>query len=255
MEQLQALGVVHVGGNLGADLIDIDLLAVEPVQQAHRLVHGLLAEVLPDEAAHDVQFPLVHAAVGLDDGRGQHEQAHHEAVALLRCGVGPGGALIRGAALPIRVHPGIELPDRVQAALDEGAEQETDQRADELIEQMGLSHIKDHLPAQCSGGEQQRCAVARAIIHEPELLFADEPTGALNKRNTTEVLDLLTALNAAGQSILMVTHDARAALRASRIIYISDGKVVSELTLSPYTAESEKHREAQVTAWLAALEW
>ncbi len=132
---------------------------------------------------------------------------------------------------------------------------ETDQRADELLEQMGLSHIRDHLPAQCSGGEQQRCAVARAIIHEPELLFADEPTGALNKRNTTEVLDLLTALNAAGQSILMVTHDARAALRASRIIYISDGKVVSELTLSPYTAESEKHREAQVTAWLAALEW
>lgn len=132
---------------------------------------------------------------------------------------------------------------------------EIDQRADELLEQMGLSHIKDHLLAQCSGGEQQRCAVARAIIHEPELLFADEPTGALNKRNTTEVLDLLTALNAAGQSILMVTHDARAALRASRIIYISDGKVVSELTLSPYTAESEKHREAQVSAWLAALEW
>ena len=132
---------------------------------------------------------------------------------------------------------------------------ETDRRADELLEQMGLSHIKDHLPAQCSGGEQQRCAVARAIIHEPELLFADEPTGALNKRNTTEVLDLLTALNAAGQSILMVTHDARAALRASRIIYISDGKAVGELSLAPYTAESEKHREAQVSAWLTAMEW
>lgn len=131
----------------------------------------------------------------------------------------------------------------------------TDRRADELLEQMGLSHIKDHLPAQCSGGEQQRCAVARAIIHEPELLFADEPTGALNKRNTTEVLDLLTALNAAGQSILMVTHDARAALRASRIIYISDGKAVGELSLAPYTAESEKHREAQVSAWLTAMEW
>ena len=132
---------------------------------------------------------------------------------------------------------------------------ETDRRADELLEQMGLSHIKDHLPAQCSGGEQQRCAVARAIIHEPELLFADEPTGALNKRNTAEVLDLLTALNAAGQSILMVTHDARAALRASRIIYISDGKAVGELSLAPYTAESEKHREAQVSAWLTAMEW
>lgn len=132
---------------------------------------------------------------------------------------------------------------------------EIDKRADELLEQMGLSHIKDHLPSQCSGGEQQRCAVARAIIHEPALLFADEPTGALNKRNTTEVLDLLTALNAAGQSILMVTHDARAALRASRIIYISDGRVVSELTLSPYDTAEEKHREAQVSAWLAAMEW
>lgn len=132
---------------------------------------------------------------------------------------------------------------------------ETDKRADELLAQMGLSHIKDHLPAQCSGGEQQRCAVARAVIHEPALLFADEPTGALNRRNTTEVLDLLTALNAAGQSILMVTHDARAALRASRIIYISDGKVVSELSLAPYDAADEKHREAQVSAWLAATEW
>ena len=132
---------------------------------------------------------------------------------------------------------------------------EVDRRADELLEQMGITHIKDHLPAQCSGGEQQRCAVARAIIHEPVLLFADEPTGALNKRSTTEVLDLLTALNDAGQSILMVTHDARAALRGSRVIYISDGKVVSELTLTPYAAEDEKHREAQLGAWLAAMEW
>ena len=132
---------------------------------------------------------------------------------------------------------------------------ETDRRADELLGQMGLTPIKEHLPAQCSGGEQQRCAVARAIIHEPVLLFADEPTGALNKRSTTEVLDLLTALNDAGQSILMVTHDARAALRASRIIYISDGRIVSELPLSRYTAAAEKHRETQIGAWLSALEW
>ena len=75
------------------------------------------------------------------------------------------------------------------------------------------------------------------------------------QEKVTEVLDLLTALNAAGQSILMVTHDARAALRASRIIYISDGKAVGELSLAPYTAESEKHREAQVSAWLTAMEW
>ena len=132
---------------------------------------------------------------------------------------------------------------------------ETDKRAEELMEKMGISHIKTQMPRQCSGGEQQRCAIARAVINSPELLFADEPTGALNKKNTNEVLDLLTGLNAAGQSILMVTHDARAALRASRIIYISDGKVVSELTLPPYDAAEEKSREAQVSAWLASLEW
>ncbi len=132
---------------------------------------------------------------------------------------------------------------------------EIDRRADSLLEQMGLTHVKDHLPSQCSGGEQQRCAVARAMIHEPALLFADEPTGALNKKNTTEVLDLLTSLNSTGQSILMVTHDLRAALRASRIIYLSDGRVIGEITLAPYSAEDEKHRETQVSAWLAAMEW
>lgn len=132
---------------------------------------------------------------------------------------------------------------------------ETDEYANELLDKMGLSKIKSHLPSQCSGGEQQRCAIARAVVNEPELLFADEPTGALNRRNTTEVLDLLTELNKNGQSILMVTHDARAAVRASRIIYIEDGAVMGELELSPYTPEEEKSRESQVNAWLSSMEW
>ena len=101
----------------------------------------------------------------------------------------------------------------------------------------------------------QRCAIARAVIHEPKLLFADEPTGALNKKNTTEVLDLLTDLNRNGQSILMVTHDGRAACRANRILYIEDGKIISDLELSPYTKEEEKSRETQVNAWLTSLSW
>ena len=130
-----------------------------------------------------------------------------------------------------------------------------DARANQLIEKMGISHIKTHLPSQCSGGEQQRCAIARAAINSPKLLFADEPTGALNKRNTTEVLNLLTDLNRNGQSILMVTHDSRAALRASRIIYIEDGKTVGELSLPPYTAEDEKSRDVQVTSWLSSMGW
>ncbi len=132
---------------------------------------------------------------------------------------------------------------------------EVRKRADRLLAQMSASHIKDHLPAQVSGGEQQRCAVARAVINSPRVLFADEPTGALNRKNTTDVLDLLTALNKDGQSVLMVTHDLRAALRANRILYIQDGKIIGELSLPPYSPDGEKSREAQVNAWLTSLEW
>ena len=129
------------------------------------------------------------------------------------------------------------------------------ERTEKLLEQMGISHIKSHLPSQVSGGEQQRCAIARAVINGPKLLFADEPTGALNRKNTTEVLNLLTELNRSGQSILMVTHDMRAALRASRILYIADGKIIGDMTLPPYSAEGEKSRETQVSAWLNSMEW
>ncbi len=128
-------------------------------------------------------------------------------------------------------------------------------RANELLDKMGLQGIKTHLPSQVSGGEQQRCAIARAVINTPRILFADEPTGALNRSNTTEVLNLLTELNHNGQSILMVTHDLRAALRATRLLYLEDGKITGELILPNYSAEKEKSREIQVNAWLSALEW
>lgn len=128
-------------------------------------------------------------------------------------------------------------------------------RAEELLSQMGISDVKDHLPSQVSGGEQQRCAIARSIIHDPKILFADEPTGALNRKNTKEVLDLLTDLNRKGQSVLMVTHDLRAALRGSRLLYLEDGNVIGEMTLPPYQKEDEKSRETQVNAWLSSMKW
>jgi len=132
---------------------------------------------------------------------------------------------------------------------------EVRERTEKLLEQMSISHIKTHLPSQVSGGEQQRCAIARAVINSPKLLFADEPTGALNRRNTTDVLDLLTELNRSGQSILMVTHDLRAALRASRLLYLEDGKIIGELPLPPYDPNEEKSRETQVNAWLSSMQW
>jgi putative ABC transport system ATP-binding protein len=127
--------------------------------------------------------------------------------------------------------------------------------ADELFEIVGISHIKNHIPSRVSGGEQQRCAMARAVINDPKLLFADEPTGALNRKNTIEVLNLMTALNNNGQSILMVTHDVRAALRANRILYLEDGKVIGELSLPPYNKEEEENRKIQVNAWLSSMKW
>lgn len=126
---------------------------------------------------------------------------------------------------------------------------------DELIEKMDISHIATHLPSQVSGGEQQRCAIARSVINTPKLLFADEPTGALNRKNSTNVLDLLTQLNIDGQSILLVTHDMRAAIRANRIIYIEDGKIIGELPLPPYNSRDEESRETQVNAWLSSMKW
>ena len=132
---------------------------------------------------------------------------------------------------------------------------ETDKRVDELLEKMSISHIKTHLPSQASGGEQQRCAIARAVVNKPKLIFADEPTGALNRKNTRDVLDLLTELNKQGQSILMVTHDVRAAARADRILYLSDGKILGDLDLPPYSPEDIKSRETQINAWLTSLEW
>ncbi len=134
-------------------------------------------------------------------------------------------------------------------------QKEVAERVNELLDGMNLSEVKTHLPSQVSGGEQQRCAIARAVINDPALLFADEPTGALNKTNTIEVLNLLTYLNSRGQSILMVTHDLRAALRASRLLYLEDGNIIGELLLSPFNPQEAQRREIQINAWLSSLKW
>lgn len=129
------------------------------------------------------------------------------------------------------------------------------ERAANLLRQMDVEEAKDRLPSQVSGGEAQRAAIARAMIGKPGLLFADEHTGALNQANTREVLDLLTDLNRKGQSILMVTHDLRAAARGNRILYLEDGKVCDELVLEPYNEMEEKQRERDVSGWLSGLRW
>lgn len=134
-------------------------------------------------------------------------------------------------------------------------EKEIKSRAVHLISQMHVEEAMNRLPSQVSGGEAQRAAIARAMINNPGILFADEPTGALNKRNTKEVLNLLTQLNENGQNILMVTHDIKAAVRATRLLYLEDGRIIGEMPMPQYRMEDAKNREKQVDAWLSSMEW
>ena len=92
-------------------------------------------------------------------------------------------------------------------------------------------------PTQLSGGQQQRVAVVRGVINSPEVLFADEPTGALNSQNTINVLDILSDLHNEGQSIVLVTNPVKAAERANRVIYLADGVITDEVDLGPYIGD------------------
>ena len=97
-------------------------------------------------------------------------------------------------------------------------------RAAELIETLGLAHVADHLPHELSGGEQQRFALARALVNDPELVLADEPTGSLDAENGTAVLDLLRGLT--GRAVVIVTHEPEAAAIADRVLHIAEGRLV-----------------------------
>lgn len=105
-------------------------------------------------------------------------------------------------------------------------------RARELMARLGIDQLADRYPAKLSGGQQQRAAIARALINEPELLLADEPTGALDSRSGEQVMELLGDLHRGGQTILLVTHDAKLATRhATRVISLTDGRIVDDVRL------------------------
>ena len=112
------------------------------------------------------------------------------------------------------------------------------EKARKLLERVEINERDSRkFPTQLSGGQQQRVAVVRGVINSPEVLFADEPTGALNSQNTTNVLDILSELNNEGQSIMMVTHTIKAAERGNRIIYLSDGVISDECDLGSYAGD------------------
>lgn len=106
---------------------------------------------------------------------------------------------------------------------------EMDQRLDPLAQSLGITKIIDRYPSEVSGGQQQRIAIARALITHPDLLLADEPTGALDSNTSNEILHLFDTVNQNGQTIIMVTHSAAAAGHAKRTLFIKDGQIYHEL--------------------------
>jgi len=107
---------------------------------------------------------------------------------------------------------------------------ERKKRVEEIAERLGISHRLKHYPQQLSGGQQQRVAVARALINDPKIILADEPTGNLDSKNGNEVMELLTDLHANGSTILMVTHSDYDASFSQRTIFMKDGMILSEKT-------------------------
>lgn len=134
-------------------------------------------------------------------------------------------------------------------------EKETLEKVEELFEKMNLQDAALKFPYLTSGGENQRCSIARSVINEPEILFADEPTGALNRANSDEVMKLFTELNRGGQTILMVTHDLKTACCGEKIIYIADGKINGSIELGKIEEGKEKEREETLSKWLLEKGW
>lgn len=113
-------------------------------------------------------------------------------------------------------------------AIAKTSNQEKRSKAKEALEQVGLAAKVDRLPNQLSGGEQERVAIARAIVNKPHILLADEPTGNLDSKSAADVLDLLDELNREGQTLVIVTHDPQVAARAKRRVYLRDGQIERE---------------------------
>lgn len=129
------------------------------------------------------------------------------------------------------------------------------EKAGKVLKQVDIEEsMWDKFPTQISGGEAQRVGIARALVNKPELVFADEPTGALNSKTGKDVLDALTGFNNKGQSIIMVTHDINSARRGNRILYVKDGEIAGQIELGRYVSD-DKERHQKLRDFLGGMGW
>ena len=137
----------------------------------------------------------------------------------------------------------------------EESHDQIDQRAEALMEQVGVAHLAGNDITQASGGQLQRVGICRALINNPDILFGDEPTGALNSKAADEIMDLLTEINLSGTTIMLVTHDVRVAARTERVLFMLDGKIIAEKHLGKPSENGteRKEREESLSSWLTEL--
>lgn len=128
-------------------------------------------------------------------------------------------------------------------------------RAEALMEGFHIGDLAQRRVNEVSGGQLQRACICRSMMMEPEILFADEPTGALNQTAASEVIEAFLRINGEGTTILMVTHDGRVAAMCERILYILDGEIRGELKLGKYTGDDIRAREQQTVRWLEEMGW
>ena len=119
-------------------------------------------------------------------------------------------------------------------------------KAKALMQETGISGLEDRDITEVSGGQLQRAGICRAIMNDPQIIFADQPTGALNSKSSDEIMGVLSAINKNGTAILLVTHDARVASRAERVLFMKDGKLESMLSLGKYDGHNMENRINQI---------
>ena len=133
---------------------------------------------------------------------------------------------------------------------------EINERAVMLMKKLGISSIADNDITEVSGGQLQRACICRSLINKPKILFADEPTGALNQQTSKEVMEEFNKINQEGTTIMMVTHSVKVAAQSDRIIYIEDGEIKGDFKLGKYTAqENFREREKKLSGWLVEMGW
>lgn len=157
----------------------------------------------------------------------------------------------------LSIYDNIILP-AYQSGKNKGKEKrrEIDERAGRLMQKMGIREIAQNGVNEVSGGQLQRACICRSLINQPKMIFADEPTGALNQQNSREVMKELVHINAEGTTVMLVTHDARVAAKSDRVLYIEDGNIKGEYTFGKFRSEEEtREREKKLSGWLMEMGW